>query len=87
MLRLGQGEDGPMENSPVVFRVRFGKEIYTCKGLLARDRGALYAIVQEIPDDCPFPPDQVRLEEENLELKHDPDIGDYYQYHGFIFVY
>jgi hypothetical protein len=76
-----------MEGSPVVFRVRFGKEIFTCKGVLARDRGAIHAIVHEIPDDCPFPPDQVRLEEENLELKHDPETGDYYQYHGFIFVY
>ena len=75
-----------MENAPVVFRVRFGKEIFTCKGRLVRDRGATYAIVDEIPDDCPFPPDRVRLEEEDLELKQ-ADAGAFYQYHGFVFIY
>jgi hypothetical protein len=75
-----------MENSPVIFNVRFGKETFTCKGILTRDRGLIYAIVTEMPDDCPFPPDQVRLEEEDLELKRDP-AGDYYQYHGSIFIY
>ena len=75
-----------MENAPVVFRVKFGTETFTCKGTILRDRGVLYATVDEIPDDCPFPPDRVRLEEEDLELKHD-SAGDYYQYHGFVFVY
>ena len=75
-----------MENLPVVFKVRFGTETFTCKGRLVRDRGATYAIVDEIPDDCPFPPDRVRLEEEDLELKQDPG-GDYYQYPGFVFIY
>ena len=74
------------QTSRVVFRVRFGKETFTCKGTLVRDRGVLHATVDEIPDDCPFPPDRVRLEEEDLELKRDP-AGDYYQYHGFIFIY
>ena len=74
------------QTSRVIFRVRFGKETFTCKGTLVRDRGVLHANVDEIPDDCPFPPDRVRLEEEDLELKHDPE-GDYYQYHGFIFIY
>lgn len=76
-----------MENSPVVFKVRFGKETFACKGTLMRDRGVIYAIVNEIPDDCPFPPDQVRLEEEDLELKQDADGNPYYQYHGFVFIY
>ena len=44
-------------------------------------------IVDEMPDDCPFPPDQVKLEESDLELKHDERGGAYYQHHGFIFVY
>jgi len=75
------------ENARVVFRVRFGKEAFTCKGRLARDGGILYAVVDEMPDDCPFPPDRVKLEEEDLVLKHDAANGDYYQYHGFIFIY
>lgn len=73
--------------SRVVFRVRFGKDAYTCKGHLVREGGILYAAVDEMPDDCPFPPDRVKLEESDLELKHDPENGDFYQYHGFIFVY
>jgi hypothetical protein len=80
----------PQEGAPpaVVFRVRFGKEQFTCKGHLVWDRGIVYAVVDEIPDDCPFPPDRVRLEESDLELKHDDAGGpDWYQYHGFIFVY
>jgi hypothetical protein len=75
------------EPSRVVFRLRFGKDTFTCKGTLVRDGGILYAVVDEMPDDCPFPPDRVKLEEEDLELKHDAVDGDYYQYHGFIFIY
>ncbi|HVC55834.1 MAG TPA: hypothetical protein VND95_07750 [Stellaceae bacterium] len=75
------------ENAAVVFRVRFGKEQFTCKGHLVREGGIVYAVVDEIPDDCPFPPDRVKLEEDDLELKHDAANGDWYQYHGYVFVY
>lgn len=75
------------EPSLVVFRVRFGRKQFTCKGHLVRQGGIVYAVVDEMPDDCPFPPDQVKLEESDLELKHDEDGGAYYQHHGFIFVY
>jgi hypothetical protein len=75
------------EPSLVVFRVRFGRKQFTCKGHLVREGGIVYAVVDEMPDDCPFPPDQVKLEESDLELKHDEDGTAYYQHHGFIFVY
>jgi hypothetical protein len=79
-------EDG--EYPPVVFRVKFGREQFTCRGRLTREGGIVYAIVDEMPDDCPFPPDRVKIEEDDLELKHDSKTGrDYYQYHGFVFVY
>ena len=75
------------ENAPVVFRVRFGREEFTCRGHLVNDGGILHAVVEEIPDDCPFPPDQVRLDESELELKRDEAGGAWYQYHGFIYIY
>ena len=75
------------EPSSVVFRVRFGKEQFTCKGHLVREGGIVYAVVDEMPDDCPFPPNQVKLEESDLELKYDENGGAYYQHHGFIFAY
>jgi hypothetical protein len=75
------------ENLRVVFRVRFGREQFTCRGHLVREGGIVYAVVEEMPDDCPFPPDRVKIEESDLELKHDAVNGDYYQHHGFIFVY
>jgi hypothetical protein len=79
-------EDG--ENPPVVFRVKFGREQFTCRGRLVWEGGIVYAIVDEMPDDCPFPPDRVKIEEDDLELKHDSETGrDYYQYHGFVFIY
>jgi len=72
----------------VVFRVRFGKDAFTCKGRLVREGGVAYAVVEEIPDDCPFPPDRVRIEEDDLELKPgDAGTPDWYEYHGFIFIY
>ena len=74
------------QNAPVVFKIRFGRETFTCKGHLVWEGGIVYGIVDEIPDDCPFPPDRVRLEEQDLELRRDP-AGDYYQYHGFVVVY
>lgn len=69
------------ENPPVVFTVRFGKEQFTCRGHLVDNS------VDEMPDDCPFPPDRVKIEEGDLELKQDESGRDWYQYHGFIFIY
>jgi Fe-S-cluster-containing hydrogenase component 2 len=83
----GSGHMQQEEPSSVVFRVRFGREQFTCKGHLVREGGIVYAVVDEMPDNCPFPPDQVKLEESDLELKHNEDGGAYYQHHGFIFVY
>jgi len=69
----------------VVFRVRVGREQFTLKGRLYREGGLVYTTVEEMPDDCPFLPDQIRLEEDDLELKHDQAGGeDWYQYHGFV---
>jgi hypothetical protein len=76
------------EHPSVVFRVRFGKDAFTCRGHLVWEGGIVHAVVDEMPDDCPFMPDRVKLEESDLELKHDPDTGrDWYQYHGFIYIY
>jgi hypothetical protein len=75
-------------NAPVVFRLRFGKDYFTCKGHLEMEGGVLYAVVEEMPDDCPFPPDRVRIEESDLELKPgEAGAPDWYQYHGFIYIY
>jgi hypothetical protein len=72
----------------VVFRVRFGKDQFACKGHLEWDRGIVYAVVDEIPDDCPFPPDRIRLEEGDLELKPGKEgAPDWYEYHGFVYIY
>jgi hypothetical protein len=65
------------QNAPVVFKIRFGREIFTCKGHLVWEGGIVHAIVDEMPDNCPFPPDRVRLEETGRA---------WYQYHGFIVV-
>jgi len=70
----------------VVFRVRSGRETYTCRGHLVWDGGIVYAI-PDPDDDSPFMPDRVRLEESDLELKPDEANGDWYQYHGVIYVY
>jgi hypothetical protein len=78
----------PREENPlVVFTVRFGKEQFTCRGRLVWEGGIVYAIVDEMPEDCPFPPDRVRIEESDLELKQDGSGRDWYQHHGFIFIY
>jgi hypothetical protein len=76
------------EYPPVVFRVRVGREQFTLKGRLQREGGVVYATVEEMPDDCPFLPDRIRLEEDDLELKHDAAGGeDYYQYHGWVVAF
>ena len=74
------------ENPRVVFRVRVGKDVYNCRGHLVWDRGLVYAI-PEYDDNTPFLPDRISLEESDLELQHDAVNGDWYQYHGFIYVY
>ncbi len=73
----------------VIFRVRSSKDQFACKGHLEWDGGIVYAVVDEIPDDCPFfPPDRVRLEEGDLELKPGEEgIPDWYEYHGFVYIY
>jgi hypothetical protein len=76
------------EFPPVVYRVRLGREQFTLKGCLVREGGIVYATVEEMPDDCPFLPDRIRLEEDDLELKHDEESQrDWYQYHGFVVVF
>lgn len=74
------------QNPRVVFRVRAGKDTYNCRGHLVRDRGLVYAI-PEMDDDTPFMPDRISLEESDLELRHDLANGDWYYYHGFIYIY
>jgi hypothetical protein len=78
---------GDGNHPPVVFRVRFGKDAFLCRGRLVREGGIAYVIVEEMPDDCPFLPDRIKLEESDLELQHDAATGDWYQYHGFIYIY
>ena len=76
------------ENAPVVLRLRFGREQFTCRGHLVWEGGIVYAVIEEMPDLCPFPPDRVRLEESDLELKRDEATNSvWYEYHGFIMIY
>lgn len=70
---------------PVVFRVRAGRQAFTCRGHLVWEGGIVYA-VGETADDGMFAPDRVRLEESDLELKHDDAGRPWYQYHGFVVV-
>ncbi len=67
----------------VVYRVRIGKDSFTCYGHLVREGGIVYAI-GESADDGMFPPDRVRLEESDLELRRGDDGREYYFYHGFV---
>lgn len=72
------------ENPPVVFRVRVGRQEFTCTGHLVWEGGIVFAVADET-DDGMFIPEKVRLEESDLELKHDGEQGgDWYQYHGFV---
>jgi hypothetical protein len=68
----------------VVFRVRAGRQEFTCRGYLVWEGGIVSAIA-ETADDDGFVPEKVRLEESDLELKHDA-AGEWYQYHGFVIV-
>ena len=70
------------ENLPVVFRVRAGKHQFTCRGHLVWEGGIVFAIA-ETAEDGGYVPDKVRLEESDLELKHD-ETGNWYLYHGFV---
>jgi len=67
----------------VVFRVRFGRQEFTCSGRLVWEGGIAFAIPDQSDSDV-FVPERARLEESDLELKHDGENGDWYQYHGFI---
>ena len=68
----------------VVFRVRFGRQEFTCRGRLVWEGGIVFAVPDQSDSDF-FVPERVRLEESDLELKHDDATGgDWYQYHGFI---
>jgi hypothetical protein len=75
------GDDEPPS---VVFRVRVGRQEFTCRGHLIWEGGIVFA-VPEMADDGIFVPEKIRLEESDLELKHDSDLNlDWYQYHGYV---
>ena len=74
------------EHPSVVFRVRVGRQEFTCSGHLVWEGGIVFAVADET-DDGMFLPERVRLEESDLELKHDDELDrDWYQYHGFVVV-
>ena len=74
------------EHPVVVFRVRVGRQEFTCRGYLEWEGGIVFAVADQT-DDGMFLPERVRLEESDLELKHDDELGrDWYQYHGFVVV-
>jgi len=74
------------EHPTVVFRVRLGRQQFTCTGHLVWEGGVVYA-VPDMTDDGPFMPERVRLEESDLELRHDAELNrDWYQYHGFTVI-
>jgi hypothetical protein len=74
------------EHPPVVFRIRVGRQEFTCKGHLVWEGGIVFAVA-ESADDGAFLPEKVRLEESDLELKHDAELGrDWYLYHGYVVV-
>src|SRR4029077_17577390 len=61
------------EHPPVVFRIRVGRQEFTCKGHLVWEGGIVFAVA-ESADDGAFLPEKVRLEESDLELKHDVEL-------------
>jgi hypothetical protein len=70
----------------VVFRIRVGRQEFTCRGHLIWEGGIVFA-VPEMTDEGMFVPEKVRLEESDLELKHDDESGrDWYQYHGYVVI-
>ena len=74
------------EHPSVVFRVRAGRQEFTCKGHLVWEGGIVYA-VPDTSDDGLFIPEKVKLEESDLELRHDDELDrDWYQYHGFVML-
>ena len=80
---MSDKEEGP----PVVFRVRYGRDMFACRGFLEWEGGICYAVPDPEDDQSSFVPGRVRLEESDLELKHDAETGrEWYQYHGFIVV-
>ena len=80
---MSDNEQGP----PVTFRVRYGRDTFACRGFLLWEGGICYAVADPADDYSAYVPDRVRLEERDLELKHDAASGhQWYQYHGFIVV-
>ena len=72
---------------PVVFRVRYGRDTFPCRGFVEWEGGICYAVPDPADDNSSFVPGRVRLEESDLELRHDAESGrEWYQYHGFIVV-
>ena len=73
------------ERPPVVFRVRVGRQEFTCRGHLIWEGGIVFAVAEMADDDGFFLPEKVRLEESDLELRHDDETNrDWYLYHGFV---
>lgn len=73
----------PQQHPPVVFRVRAGRQEFTCTGHLEWEGGIVVAVVESAEDGA-FVPDRIRLEESDLELKHDEAGRPWYQYHGYV---
>ena len=68
------------EAPEVVFRVRYGRDQFTCRGHLVWEGGIVYAVPEMTDDDNFFVPERMPLEESDLELRHDKDTGrDWYQ--------
>jgi hypothetical protein len=75
------------ENEPpsVIFRIRVGRQEFTCRGHLIWEGGIVFAVPEMADDDSMFVPEKVKLEESDLELKHDDELDrDWYLYHGYV---
>jgi hypothetical protein len=81
---IGSGFSMAQDGTPVVYKVRVFKDLFTCRGYLVWEGGVVYAIGESCDDDAIFPPDKVALEESDLELKTDDDGREWYLYHGFV---
>jgi hypothetical protein len=70
----------------VVFRVRAGRQEFTCTGHLIWEGGIVFAVA-DMTDNSIFVPEKLKLEESDLELKHDDELDrDWYLYHGYVVV-
>lgn len=74
------------EHPSVVFRVRAGRQEFTCTGHLIWEGGIVFAVA-DMTDESIFVPEKLKIEESDLELKHDEESNrDWYLYHGFVVV-